>query len=165
MSRRSSVHKTSLVSKPLVNLHQFSQSTPLHNLLKKPYNCITEEDRRRLNHLATSIQSLSKIQDSTENTPLHYACKMGHELSIINTLLKVYPGACIVKNNSGCLPLHNCCKYGKVDPLVVKAVYEAYPEGLKCLNKFNRTPSSYEKIVSILNDMKLIETSLSNVSI
>jgi len=131
--------------KPHVNLHKFSLSTPLHNLCKKTTKNSSKEDVERIKYLARNITSLTKIQDDTQNTPLHHACLVGQELSVVDILLHANPEACLVTNNVGCLPLHNACKCTKPDPSVIHALYASYPEAIRSIDKYGRTPSFYNE--------------------
>jgi len=145
--------------KPHVNLHEFSLSTPLHNLCKKTTKICSMENVKKIKHLARNITSLTKIQDDAQNTPLHHACLAGQDLSVIDLLLHVNPEACLVTNNIGCLPLHNACKCTKSDPSVIRALYESYPEAIRSKDKYGRTPSFYDaKATEMLDKIQSLKT-------
>jgi len=139
-------------STPHVNLQELSLSTPLHNLCKKRTKNISKEDVEKIKFLTSKIPSLTKTQDSLQNTPLHYACLMGQEFSVINALLRANPDVCLVKNSVGSLPLHNACRCAAYDPFVIHALYEAYPEAIRSKDKYGQTPPSYNTKASEIFD-------------
>jgi len=145
--------------KPHVNLQQFCLSTPLHNLCKKTTKNITKEDVEKIKYLSEKIKSLTTIQDVAQNTPLHYACLMGQEFSVIDTLLHVNPEVCLVKNSVGSLPLHNACRYAACNPSVIHALYESYPEAIRSKDKYGRTPSFYNaKATEMFDKLQSLKT-------
>lgn len=81
----------------------------------------------------------AKYRDSDGLYPLHWAAAGGPPATVIQALLKMYPGAAHKADGEGSMPLHFAAHYGATVESV-DLLLQAYPAAARRRDKHGRTP-------------------------
>ena len=109
-------------------------------------------DWKGLQRLIESCPSLAKEQDEYGMLPLHWACTDGNvPLSLLETLLSVYPDGAHIMNHANLLPLHIAIR-GRMKAKQLTCLINAYPESLNIKTRDNATVLDLGKEVGLSQD-------------
>ena len=85
--------------------------------------------------------------------PLHHACKIGYSLHLIRFLIRLFPDGCLIRDESGLIPLHHICRNANVNNIgALKVLLDASPESFKVVNHNAQNPFQCLKIVASQRD-------------
>ncbi len=129
--------------KDLHNFIQVADSTILPFLQEQSYDlrCMDQQNGYSLLHKAAQTNRKTIVEylialglnvdanDFEKNTPLHFACQLGH-LSVANILLD-HHALLLERNKQGQTPLHKAVEYGQLDLLrEILSLYKTFKEDL-----------------------------------
>jgi ankyrin repeat protein len=93
----------------------------------------------KIRSLVKDCPEAVKVKDGGESLPLHYACRYGAPLEVIQYLVDQWPEALKIADEYGWLPLHVACAY-KAPVAVIQFLVEQCPEALMTINQVGDLP-------------------------
>ena len=90
-------------------------------------------------HSDEAIRQAALQRGDSNLTALHFACRNGAVIEIIDIFLTLAPETVQWQDSFGWLPIHYACACGATTE-IIKKLAEAYPEGKTTVDRRGRTP-------------------------